>query len=77
MLKAAPYPAQCFLADAEVRSNMPQGYSFQYMWRLQQQAFISFCGSFKLCIYKPLFQPDIIFFISNSYQPFYFMVLIK
>lgn len=40
MLKLAAYPAEGFLADAEVRCNVPERNPFQYMRRLQQNIFI-------------------------------------
>lgn len=77
MLKLSPYTAQGFLAYAQVRSNITQWHSFQYMRCLLQQVFISFRCRFEMCVYKPFFQPDIIFFVGDSYQPFYFMIPVK
>ncbi len=72
---AAAYPAQCLLANAKVRSNVAKRYSFQQMWCLLHQFLIAFGGCFKLGIYKPIFQPQVVFFIRNPHQSFYFMVI--
>ena len=64
MLKPASYAAQRFLGYAQVGSNMAQGHPLQYMRRLLQQVFIPLCSGLEMCIYKPLFQADIIFFVS-------------
>ena len=77
MLKAAANAAQCFLADAQVRSYMAKRHPFKNMRRLNQQVFISFSSRFKLCVYISLLQPYVIFFVRNPHQPFYFVVLVK
>lgn len=77
MLKPAPDPAQGFLADAEVGGDLAQGNTFYYMRGLFHQLLISFSGSFKLCIYKPFFKPDIVFFIGDPDQSFYFMKAVE
>ena len=75
MLKVTAYPAQGFGANAQVRGNVAQRHTLYYVRRLQQ-ALISFSGCFKLRIYKPFFQPDIIFFVSNPQESFYIIILI-
>ena len=77
MLNPAAYPAQCFLADAQVGGDMAQWHSFQNMRRSLQQGFVSFGGAFEMSIHKSFFQADIIFFVSNSYQPLNFMIAVK
>lgn len=77
MLNPATDPAQGFLANTQVRSDMTQEHSFEYMWSLLQQVFITFGGSFEMSIHKTLFQPYIIFFVSDPYEPLNFMVMIK
>lgn len=77
MLKLAAYPAQGFLANAEVRGNAAQGNPFQNVWGLLKKIFVSFPGSFKLGIHKSFFQAEIIFFVDNSYQSFNLMMLVK
>ena len=77
MLKPASYPAQCFLADTQVRSDMTEWYPFNNVGCLPEQCFIPFRGRFKLGIDESFLQPDIVFFVSDSYQSFYFMVLVK
>lgn len=77
MLKLTANPAKGFLADAQVRSYKAEGNSFEYVGRLLQQIFVALFGCFKLCIHKPFFQPDIIFFISYSHQPLHFVVPVK
>ena len=77
MLKSAADAAECFLADAEVGGNKTQRNSFEYMWRLLYQFFVTFCCRFKLCVHISFFQPDIILFISNPYKPFYIVMMIE
>ncbi len=57
MLKAAAYAAECFLAYAEVRSDMAQRYPLKNMRCVVKQVFITLCRCFKLGIDKPFFQP--------------------
>lgn len=77
MLKPASDAAECFLADAEIRSDEAEWNPFNDMWCLLYQLFVSFFGRFELCIHISFFQPDVIFFISNSYQSFNIMMLIE
>lgn len=77
MLKPAADAAECFLADAQVRSNKTKRNPFNNMRRLLYQFFVTFFGSFKLCIYISFFQPDIIFFVGNANQPFYIVMLVE
>ena len=73
MLKPAPDPAKGFLADTKIRSHLAEGNPLQDMRGLLHQLFISFASGFELGIYKALLKADIIFFISDPDQSFYFM----
>ena len=77
MLKLTSYPAQCFLAYPKIRCDTTQRNSFEYIGALLQQIFVAFVCRFKLGIYKPFFQLDIIFFIRNPYKSFNFVVFIQ
>lgn len=74
MLKPAADAAQCFGADAEIRSDVAQRHAFYNMRCLLQQVLIAFRSWPELRIYKTLFQPDIITFIRGTHQPLNFVV---
>lgn len=77
MLKLATDAAECFLADTQVSGNQTKRNPFEDMWCLVYEVFVAFFCRFKLCIHISFFQPDIIFFIHNSYKSFYIVILIK
>lgn len=77
MLKPAADAAQRLLRNTKVRSNITQCHPVNYMWRLLQQVLVTLSSRPELRIYKPLFQPYIILFISNAHQSFNFMIPVE
>jgi len=77
MLKPAADAAECFLADAEVRSDKTKRNPFEYMGCLHYEFFVTLFCRFELSIHISFFQPDIIFFIGNTYKSFYIVMLIE
>ena len=75
MLKPAAYPAQGFLAYAEVRSYGAERRTPENVRCLREQFLVAFRGGFELGVHIALFQADVIFFIGDAYQPFNFAVL--
>ena len=77
MLKLPADPAEGFGADTQVGRNAAKGNSFEHMRGLVKQIFIAFFGRFKLRVHKSFFQADIIFFISDPYESFNFVVFVE
>jgi len=74
MLKPAADAAQCFGIDAQVSRDVAERHAGKKVRRSFHQVVVTLGGGFELRIYKPLFQPDIIFFITDPHHSFYFMV---
>lgn len=76
MLMLAADAAKRFGTDAKVGSNEAERDPFNDVRCLLQQVLVAFCSRFELRIDKALLQPDVIIFVRNSQQSFYFVVII-